>query len=90
MCAYLSSAPYGDPAHNPGTCPDWELNQRLFGPKASAQSTDLHQPGWDSLKQRFLALQCVGVLVAFWHHLVVTQCITIEVRKKGLCAHFAE
>ena len=24
-------APIGDLAHNPGMCPDWELNQRPFG-----------------------------------------------------------
>ena len=24
-------APTGDLAHNPGMCPDWELNQRSFG-----------------------------------------------------------
>lgn len=25
----------------------------------------------------------MGVLVAFWHHLVVTQCLTTEVRKRA-------
>ena len=37
--------PSGDLAHNTGMCPDWELNQRPFGPHAHAQSTELHQPG---------------------------------------------
>ena len=23
--------PTGDPAHDPGMCPDWELNQQPFG-----------------------------------------------------------
>ena len=35
----------GDLAHNPGMCPDWESNQWPFGLQASAQSTELHQPG---------------------------------------------
>ena len=37
--------PTGDLAHNPGMCPDWELNWRLFGSQASTQSTEPHQPG---------------------------------------------
>ena len=37
--------PTGDLAHNPGMCPDWELNHQPFGLQASAQSTELHQPG---------------------------------------------
>ena len=35
----------GDLAHNPGMCPDWELNWQPFGSQTSAQSTELHQPG---------------------------------------------
>ena len=30
-------------AHNPGMCPDWELNQRPFGSQVSVQSTEPHQ-----------------------------------------------
>ena len=45
MCGCLSHAPTGDLAHNPGMCPDWELNQRPFGSHAVAQSTEPHQPG---------------------------------------------
>ena len=30
-------------AHNPGMCPDWELNRRPFGSQASTQSTEPHQ-----------------------------------------------
>ena len=37
--------PIGDLAHNPGICPDWELNQRPFGSQASTQSAEPHQPG---------------------------------------------
>ena len=37
--------PTGDVAQNPGVCPDWESNQRLFGSQAGAQSTEPHQPG---------------------------------------------
>ena len=32
-------------AHNPGMCPDWELNPRPFGSQAGTQSTEPHQPG---------------------------------------------
>ena len=32
-------------AHNPGMCPDWELNRRPFGSQASTQSTEPHQSG---------------------------------------------
>ena len=35
----------GDMTHNPGMCPDWELNQRLFGSQAGTWSTEPHQPG---------------------------------------------
>ena len=34
-----------DLAHNPGTCSDWELNQRPFSLQAGTQSTELHKPG---------------------------------------------
>ena len=40
QCTVASHAPYtGDPACNPGLCPDWELNLRSFGSQAGAQST---------------------------------------------------
>ena len=46
QCVAVSSVPpTGDPAHNPGMRPDWELNQRPFGSQASTQSTEPHQPG---------------------------------------------
>ena len=45
MCGGLLCAPSGDLAPNPGMCPDWELNQQLFGLQASTQSTEPHQPG---------------------------------------------
>ena len=32
---------------NPGTCPDWELNQRPFGLQARTQFTEPHQPRHD-------------------------------------------
>ena len=47
QCVVAShTPPTGDLAHNPGMCPDWELNWRPFGSQASAQSTEPHQPGW--------------------------------------------
>ena len=36
------TCPPGDLAHNPGMCPDWELNKQTFGLQASAQSIELH------------------------------------------------
>ena len=37
--------PTDDLAHNPGFCPDWELNWQPFSQQASAQSTEPYQPG---------------------------------------------
>ena len=37
--------PTGNLAHNPGMCPDPELNQKPCGPRADAQPTEPHQPG---------------------------------------------
>ena len=37
--------PTGDLAHNPGMCPDWELNQWPFGLQANTQSTQPYQSG---------------------------------------------
>ena len=39
--------PTGDVACNPGMCPGWECNQLPFGAQAQAQSTELHQPGFN-------------------------------------------
>ena len=46
QCVVASCAPpTKDLACNPGMCPDWESNQRLFGLQAHTQSTELCQPG---------------------------------------------
>ena len=45
MCGCLSRPPTRDQPAVPGTCPDWELNLRLFGSQASPHSTEQHQPG---------------------------------------------
>ena len=37
--------PTGDLARNPGMCPDWELNQCLFGPQVGTHSTEPYHPG---------------------------------------------
>ena len=43
-CVVASNMPCtGDTAHNPGLCPDWELNWRPFSSQASTQSTEPHQ-----------------------------------------------
>ena len=43
VVSYMS--PTRNLAHNPGMCPDWELNWWHFGSQASTQSTKPHQPG---------------------------------------------
>ena len=50
--------PSGDLAHNPGMCPDQELNQGHFSLQASAQSTE--QQHWSWLSANFL----IGLLVS--------------------------
>ena len=46
QCAVASHTPLtGDLAHNPGMCPDWELNSQPFGLQADTQSTEPQQPG---------------------------------------------
>ena len=46
QCVVASCAPpTGDPAHNPGVCPEWESNQGPFGLQARTQSPEPHQPG---------------------------------------------
>ena len=37
--------PTGNPAQNPGMCPDGELSQQTFASQSGAQSADPHQPG---------------------------------------------
>ena len=41
----LMHAPPRNQTHNPGMCPDWELNQQPFGLQAGAHSTEPQQPG---------------------------------------------
>ena len=55
MCGCLLSTPTGDLTSNPGMCPGWELNWRLFGLQADIQSTEPHQPG--HIKQFYMALK---------------------------------
>ena len=46
QCVVASHAsPTGDLAHNLGTCPDWESNQRPFSSLSGIQSTEPNQPG---------------------------------------------
>ena len=46
LCVVASCmSPTGDLTHNPGMCPDWELNWPPFDSQASTQSTEPHQPG---------------------------------------------
>ena len=50
QCVIASQVPLtGDPAHNPGTCPDWESNQQPFASQAGAQSTEPHLLGLNSI-----------------------------------------
>ena len=56
QCVDASPAPpTGDLAHNPGMCPDWELNPEPFGSQAHAQSAELHQPGWNLISNEHLS-----------------------------------
>ena len=60
MCGRLSCAPQWRPdlAHNPGMCPDEELNQRPLRLQAGAQSTEPHQPGLKyTIKTKFQSCQ---------------------------------
>ena len=46
QCVVAScTTPTGDPACNPGMCPDWESNWLPFGLCTGAQSTEPYQPG---------------------------------------------
>ena len=46
QCVLPSLAPPpGDPARNPGMCPDQEFNLQPFGLQAGTQSTEPYQPG---------------------------------------------
>ena len=43
QCVVVSQVPpTGDLACNPGMCPDWESNQKLFGSQAGTQSIEPH------------------------------------------------
>ena len=60
MCGWLScTSSWGPGPRNPGMCPDWESNQRLFGLQASTQSTEPHQPGLGHLYLNFNSTSCV-------------------------------
>ena len=46
QCVVASHVPpTGDLVHNPGMCPNWELNRWPFGSQANTQSTEPYQPG---------------------------------------------
>ena len=46
QCVVASRAPpTGYLAHNPGMCPDWELNQQPVGSQVGTIFTEPHQPG---------------------------------------------
>ena len=47
------ASPTGDPAHNPGMCPDWESNWRPFGSQARTQATLSHTGQGSSLNILF-------------------------------------
>ena len=51
------ASPTGDLAHNPGMCPDWELNQQPFGLQANDQSTEPYHPGLE-----YVLMQCIFLL----------------------------
>ena len=57
MSGYLSHAATGDPAGNPGLCPDWESNWWPFLSQADAQSTEPHQTG----------CKCIFLIMSQYH-----------------------
>ena len=60
------ATPTGDPAPNPGMCPDWESNWWPFGSQASAQSTEPHQPGLTPHSLLCSTTGLMSVLVMVW------------------------
>ena len=61
QCVVAShTPPTGDPAYNPGMCPDWESNRRPFSSQAGVQSTELHQPGLRSCLLKTCILQSIS------------------------------
>ena len=50
--------PTGDLTHSPGMCPDLESNRRPFGSQVSAQSTEPHQPGLETVYFTFSCPSC--------------------------------
>ena len=68
--------PTGDLAHNLGMCPDWELNWRLFGSQACAQSTGLQQPGQKNfLIQKFQFVPYM-IILKYYIHMGMFMCIS--------------
>ena len=56
QCVVASHAPpTGDLAHNPGTCPDWELNQQSFSSQCFQKAP---QPVWRLLVRCLEPLAC--------------------------------
>ena len=56
QCVVVSHVPpTGDLAHNPGMCPDWELNQRCFSMK-SLKIRIAKVIQWQTAKQRVTSL----------------------------------
>ena len=58
--AACSTLPTGDPACNPGTCPNWESNEQLFGLQSGTECTETHQPGL----KLYLKYTFIQVLIA--------------------------
>ena len=69
-----SAPPTGDPARNPGMCPDWELNWRPFGSQASTRSTEPHQPGL------FSSYCVLGTILSIVHILIHCNIVWISKR----------
>ena len=58
--------PTGDPAQNPGMCPEWESNRKPFGLQTGTQSTEPRQPGCKlifTFKVSFLQIAYSWVLI---------------------------
>ena len=63
QCVVASQAPTtGDPACNPGMCPDWETSQQPLGSQAGTQSTEPHQPELELLSVHLLTSLYLGAM----------------------------
>ena len=76
MWLHLMHPPTEDLDHNPGMCPDWELNQWPSSSQAGAQSTEPRQPGpcWNFDRNCVIVAYQFGnkLSLVYWDFLPIT------------------